>query len=102
MLETRHGYMHVRTTDAASGTPLVLLHMTPQSGRAFLRIADLLTDRPLVLPDRIGFGDSDELTGPLPMEQVAAATLDALDGLGVDRFDVVGIHTGSSEAIELA
>ena len=31
LLETRHGYMHVRTTEGASGTPLALLHMTPQS-----------------------------------------------------------------------
>lgn len=76
--------------------------MTPQSSRQFSRIADLLTDRPLVLPDRIGFGDSDELTGPISIEQAAAATLEALGGLGINRFDVVGIHTGSNEAIELA
>jgi pimeloyl-ACP methyl ester carboxylesterase len=102
LIQTRHGHMHVRTGGAGDGTPLVLLHMTAQSGRQFERVTPLLADRPLVLPDRIGFGDSDDLAAPMRLEDYAQATLDALDALGVGTFDVIGIHTGSAEAVELA
>jgi pimeloyl-ACP methyl ester carboxylesterase len=62
----------------------------------------LSRDRGLIIPDRIGFGDSDRLTAPLPFPEYALATLDVLDALGVERVDVLGIHTGACEAIELA
>src|SRR5262245_64843041 len=84
-------------------TPLVLLHMSPLSGRMFDRIApDLARDRQLVVPDRLGFGASDRLAAPLRFEEYARSTLDALDALGIGTFDVCGIHSGSCEAIELA
>jgi pimeloyl-ACP methyl ester carboxylesterase len=107
LLQTRHGTMHARVYDApqeAEGaTPLVLLHMSPLSSQMFRTIAPLLARaRPVVVPDRLGFGDSDRLVERLVFEEYALATLDALDGLGIDSFDVVGIHTGSCEAIELA
>jgi pimeloyl-ACP methyl ester carboxylesterase len=96
--------MHVRTAGGRNGgPPLVLLHMSPLSGRMFEAQIPLLgRDRLLVIPDRIGFGCSDRLAAPLAFPEYALATLDALDGLGVEEFDVVGIHTGSCEAIELA
>jgi len=62
LVETRHGTMHVRvwapaTVDPAA-TPLVLLHMSPLSSRMFLAIAPLLArTRPVIVPDRLGFGD---------------------------------------------
>jgi pimeloyl-ACP methyl ester carboxylesterase len=62
----------------------------------------LAADRCVVVPDRIGFGHSDPLTRQLEIAEYAEATLDALDEVGVERFDVAGVHTGASEAIELA
>jgi pimeloyl-ACP methyl ester carboxylesterase len=94
--------MHVVTLGAPEGTPLVLLHMTPQSYLQFERFAPHFADRPVVIPDRLGFGFSDKLSAPIPFEAYAAATREALDALGIERFDVLGVHTGSSEAIELA
>ena len=44
LVKTRHGYVHLRTGGSGDGTPLVLLHMTPQSSRQFDRIAPLLGD----------------------------------------------------------
>jgi pimeloyl-ACP methyl ester carboxylesterase len=104
LVETALGTMHLRTHGGGDRTPLVLLHMSPQTSEQHHLIAPLLgTDRLVVMPDRIGYGDSDPLPrGPFTLEQVAAATLEAVTALGVDRFDVFGIHTGSSEAIELA
>lgn len=96
--------MHVRISGATrEATPLVLLHMSPLSGSMFAAITPLLADeRPVIVLDRLGFGDSDRLGERLAFEEHARATLDALEGLGIDVFDVVGIHTGSCEAIELA
>ena len=104
LVQTRHGTMHLRVTRDREGTlPLVLLHMSPLSGQMFDRIVPLLApDRRVVVPDRLGFGRSDRLAAPMRLEEYALATLDALDAAGVDQFDVVGIHTGSTEAVELA
>jgi pimeloyl-ACP methyl ester carboxylesterase len=102
LLATRHGYMHVRTV-GAGGVPLLLLHMSPLSGDMWAAVLPLLsTDRLVVVPDRIGFGDSDRLGAPMPFEEYALATLDALDALEIEQVDVLGIHTGACEAIELA
>jgi pimeloyl-ACP methyl ester carboxylesterase len=99
---TRHGQLHLRAL-GEGGTPLVLLHVTPHSSLVFRRVQPLLAaDRLVVAVDRLGFGFSDPVPSPLPLPEYALATLDALDGLGIGQFDVCGIHTGSSEAIELA
>lgn len=77
--------------------------MSPQSGRQFHAIAPLLqAERELVLVDRLGFGHSDPILGPLAFREYARATLDGLDQLGIEHFDLLGIHTGTSEAIALA
>jgi pimeloyl-ACP methyl ester carboxylesterase len=94
--------MHLRIA-GSGGVALVLLHMSPLSAQMFDRIVPLLArERLVVCPDRLGFGCSDRLPGPLPFPEYAAATLDALDAAGIGRFDTCGIHTGSCEAIELA
>ena len=95
--------MHVRVGGAPTGTPLVLLHMSPLSGRQYEAIAPLLAlERTVIVPDRIGFGDSAAQLDALQIGDYAAATLDAIDALDVDAFDVIGMHTGSCEAVELA
>jgi haloalkane dehalogenase len=53
--------------------------------------------------DRLGYGFSDAPPRPLSVAEYAEATLDALEALGIPTpFDVLGMHTGSLEAIELA
>lgn len=101
--------MHLRVAcpdEASNATrpPLVLLHMTPLSGSMHESIMPLLaTDRLVVAPDRLGFGYSDKIPEPLPMETYAAATLEALDALdlGIQQFDALGTHSGSVESVEL-
>jgi pimeloyl-ACP methyl ester carboxylesterase len=103
LVSTRHGYMHVRSFGVAAGPPLLLLHMGPISGEMFNTFAPLLAQaRRVIVPDRIGFGGSDRMPAALRLSDFADATIDALDALGVARFDVLGVHTGSCEAIELA
>ncbi|MCY4087992.1 MAG: alpha/beta hydrolase [Actinomycetia bacterium] len=102
LVETRLGYIHVRLA-GTGGPPLVLLHMSPLSGAMFEPIVDLLAaSRLVVAPDRIGFGHSDRLAEPPTIAEYALATLDCLDALGIEQFDVLGSHTGSVEAVEFA
>ena len=61
-----------------------------------------LLKRPSAAPDRPGFGYSDAFAGEPTIERYAKATLEVVDELGWERFDVIGTHTGSVEAIELA
>ena len=94
--------MHVLTVGGGPNVPLLLLHMSPLSDAWEGVLPMLANGRTVVVPDRLGFGDSDRLAEPIPFPEYARATLCALDQLGLDRVDIVGIHTGSCEAVELA
>ena len=104
MVNTRSGQAHVRLAGQSSALPpLVLLHMTPMSSAMYDPLLPLFgRDRLVIAPDRLGFGFSDLPRRPLSMTEYAQSTLDALDALGVQSFDVLGTHTGSVEAVELA
>lgn len=100
VVSTRFGQMHVREA-GAGGTPLVLLHMSPRSSRMFQRLQERLARRTLAF-DRLGYGFSDPPPRDLTLEELARAAIDAIDAAGVaGEFDVLGMHTGSLEAIEL-
>lgn len=101
LVRTSQGHLHLWL--AGEGRPLVLLHMALSSGRMFRHIAPLLAGHHHVIaPDRLGFGFSDHPSQPPQIRDYARATLEAIDGLGVTEFDVVGIHAGSTESIGLA
>lgn len=105
LVETRFGQVHVRLAGAPTHgqTALVLLHMTPLSGAMYDRLLPwLATDRLVMAPDRLGFGFSDLPPRQLSMAEYALSTLDMLDQLGLESVDVLGTHTGSVEATELA
>jgi pimeloyl-ACP methyl ester carboxylesterase len=93
--------VHVWTAGEDGKLPLLLLHMSPRSGRMYHDVMTLV-DRLVAAPDRLGFGYSDPVQGVPTIERYASATLQVVDALGWDRFDVVGTHTGSVEAIEIA
>lgn len=99
--------MHVRRWGTPTERPaLVLLHMAPLSSTMWRTFAPLLaSDRLVIAPDRLGFGASDQLTEPIPLEAYARATAEAIQLAAPGRlgtFDVLGIHSGSAEGIELA
>jgi pimeloyl-ACP methyl ester carboxylesterase len=98
---TRFGELHLRSTEG-KGIPLVLLHMSPRSGAMWERFQQRL-ERPTFAPDRLGYGFSDAPPWALSLEQYAQSTVDALKAAGVSGpVDLLGIHTGSIEAIEIA
>jgi len=105
IVPTRHGQVHARLAggDPAAGAqrPLVLLHMSPRSSQMWERLQALLP-RPSIALDRLGYGFSDAPARALTMTEYAESVLDALDALQVGaQFDVLGMHTGCLEAIEL-
>src|SRR5579864_1527327 len=105
IVNTRFGQVHVRLAGESTGQPpLVLLHMTPLSSAMYDPLLPLFgRDRLAIAPDRLGFGFSDVPERPLTMTEYAESTLDALAALGVgENVDVLGTHTGSVEAVELA
>jgi pimeloyl-ACP methyl ester carboxylesterase len=98
---TRFGQMHLRSHEG-KGVPLVLLHLSPRSGAMWELLQEKL-ERPTHAPDRLGYGFSDAPPWALTLEQYAQGTVDALKAAGMQGdIDVLGIHTGSFEAIEVA
>jgi pimeloyl-ACP methyl ester carboxylesterase len=89
---------------AGAGPALLMLHQSPQNSRQWLSLVPRFAARYTVIaPDTPGFGDSD----PLPLAQpgiadLAAATLELADALGLRRFAVFGMHTGGLIGMHLA
>jgi pimeloyl-ACP methyl ester carboxylesterase len=98
---TRFGQLHLRSHDG-KGVPLVLLHMSPRSGAMWEAFQEKI-ERPTHAPDRLGYGFSDAPPWALSLEQYAQATVDGLIAAGMQGpIDLLGIHAGSIEAIEIA
>jgi pimeloyl-ACP methyl ester carboxylesterase len=98
---TRFGQIHLRSNEG-KGVPMVLLHMSPRSGAMWEALQKRL-ERPTHAPDRLGYGYSDAPPWALSLEQYAQSTVDGLKAAGMQgQIDLLGIHTGSIEAIEIA
>jgi pimeloyl-ACP methyl ester carboxylesterase len=83
--------------------PLVLLHQTPRSIDEFAEVVPLLAERgPVVAVDLPGMGASDSPPGDFSIEAIAADVIGAIVGLGIDRCDLAGHHTGGVVALEIA
>jgi pimeloyl-ACP methyl ester carboxylesterase len=101
MFPTRLGHMHMRSSEG-QGVPLVLLHLSPRSGEMWEALQARLT-RPSHAPDRLGYGFSEAPPWALSLEQYAQSTVEALNAaVLVGSFDVLGIHVGAVEALEIA
>lgn len=101
----RFGQIHYRIAQPAQARaiPVVFLHASPTSGRMYEpALAEIGRDRIALAPDTPGFGDSDAPGAPPEIADYAAALGEFVLALGHDRIDVVGYHTGSKIACELA
>jgi pimeloyl-ACP methyl ester carboxylesterase len=101
-VQTKRARIHVAMI--GSGETLLLLHQTPRSWDEFRDVLPLLGQRyRAVAMDTVGFGDSDALpAGEDSIESWAACAFDLLEELGVASAALVGHHTGSAVAIEMA
>jgi pimeloyl-ACP methyl ester carboxylesterase len=100
--------LEIDVTDEGSGDPVVLVHGWPDAAVGWEPVrAGLLADgHRVVMPSLRGSGRTRFLDDATPRDGTAAAlardVLDLADGLGLDRFAVVGHDWGARTAYTLA
>ncbi len=101
-LNTSDGQIHYRT--AGSGEPsIIFLHQTPRSSDEYLDAMPLLAQkRRVVAMDTIGYGDSDKPPRWYTIEDYAKTVIMVMDSLDIEKAVILGHHTGSKIAIEVA
>lgn len=109
---SRYGQLHYRisTPDQATGAPpLLCLHQTPGNGGEWAPLQPVLAQRRVVIAaDTPGYGMSDPPEQPLRIEDFAEIMGELMVDLAEEgivpqgQFDVMGVHTGSITATQLA
>mgnify|MGYP006270410087 CR=1 FL=1 len=100
----RWGTRQVHYRRAGRGPALLMLHQSPQSSANLIPLIKAWQKHfTIIAPDTPGYGCSDPLTMPdASIEDFAAAVLEFMDTLGLQRVGVYGYHTGGSIAVALA
>jgi pimeloyl-ACP methyl ester carboxylesterase len=106
--ECRYGQLHIHHAIPSGGgfdeaTTLLCFHQSPMSGRVFRRFLPIVgVDRSVYAPDTPGYGESDAPPAPPSIADYAGAMLDFLDTMRFRQVDLLGYHTGSAIAVEIA
>ena len=107
--DSRFGQVHYRIAQGGSGPPLLCLHQTPGNGADWLAVMEPLAQgRTVVAFDTPGYGMSDPPPEPASIEDFAGVADRFMAGLAeagqiaAGAYDVMGFHTGSLIATELA
>lgn len=106
--DSRFGQIHFRyymaKKEKLKQNPVVFLHLSPNSSQVFTKILPKLgIDRIAIAPDYPGYGMSDSIPGSQKISDYAKAMLDVIDSLGLaPKIDLLGYHTGSAVAVEMA
>ena len=104
----RRGYVdasrgQIHYAEMGEGDPLLLMGETPRSFRLFERLQPLLAPYiRAIAVDLPGLGNSHSLPEPMSIPAVAACLREVLDGLGLERAHVFGMHTGNKVAAAFA
>ena len=111
-VRSEYGQLHYRIvlpSGPQTRPPLLCIHQTPASGAEWeVVMPDLAAGRAVVAPDTPGYGMSDPPPSPLGIPQFAAIMFQFMEDLAKARlipegpFDVMGYHTGSITATEMA
>ncbi|MGW5733367.1 MULTISPECIES: alpha/beta fold hydrolase [Streptomyces] len=98
---SRFGQLHY--VECGDGEPVLLLHQTPRSWTEFRGVLPLVGARyRAIAMDTVGYGASAKPEGPHSIERFADGVSDLVEALGLDRFHLVGHHTGGVIAVEVA
>lgn len=98
---TDRGAIHY--AEAGSGAPLLLLHATPGTYRAFAPLIPLLAPHLRVIAlDTPGYGNSEPVPGKPTIEALAHSVVSLLDALDLPRANLLGLHTGNKIAAAMA
>ncbi len=103
-IKGKFGERQVRYLTAGSGPVIFLLHQSPKSADEYKPLMEMWSnDFLMIAPDTPGFGASDPLESQkVTIEEIAEATIELADALGIDRFGLYGFHTGAIISIALA
>jgi pimeloyl-ACP methyl ester carboxylesterase len=111
-VDNRYGQLHytistpVGVPRSQRKTPIAMIPQTVNSSIESPGLfAELARDRVVIAIDAPGYGSSDGPDSVITIEEYAAAIAEGLRGLGYGpsrRIDVIGLHTGSLIAAELA
>lgn len=98
------GQMHLRLAGGGRAhRPLICFHLSPLSGVVYETwLGEMGKDRLAVAADTPGYGMSDHPPTPPTIADYAEAMAEAIDSLDLNEIDLMGYHTGSKIAVELA
>ena len=100
-MDTLHGQIHYRAD--GSGDPILFLHRTPLSSDEYALVIPILAKQYRVIAlDILGYGDSDKPPRPYQLSEYAQSVVDFMGGLGLEKVNLVGEHTGAAIAAEVA
>lgn len=101
LLSTRLGPLAVEET--GRGPPLLLWHSLLCDGSMWReQVLDLARDHRVVVVDGPGHGASPPPRGPFTLEDCAAAALELLDALAIERAALLGLSWGGMTFMRLA
>lgn len=105
-IDGEYGQVHYRTAGRRSHKPtIVCLHMVPKSSRSFAKLMPLLAkDRLVIAPDYPGYGDSQAPPSQphITIQDYGRVIRQMLCDLKCGPVCIVGYHTGSMVAVEIA
>jgi 2-hydroxymuconate-semialdehyde hydrolase len=107
-LSIEHGFIDacgVRTfyLSAGSGPPLVMLHGAGGGGVLWAPVADALRRHfRIIIPDIIGYGESDKPNGPYDRLFFAGWLRGFMDAMGLSKACLVGNSQGGAIAVQFA
>ena len=95
---TNGAELHVVTSGPADGHPVLLLHGWPDSSRCWSRVAPLLSQYRLIIPDQRAFGRSSMPEGveAYRMRALLGDVVALLDWAGANRASIVGHDFGGA------
>jgi pimeloyl-ACP methyl ester carboxylesterase len=105
MAFARNGGVEIayRAVGPRDGDPVLLIMGLGGSGRMWWRLEPhVARERPTLLIDNRGTGDSDSIRGRISMADMAADAVAVLDAAGAERAHVVGVSMGGMIAQHLA
>lgn len=102
-VDTRDGQVHFLRCEGGSGDPVVMIHMTSSMADSYSALMDELSGKyNTIACDSPNYGQSFRTDHEPSIRYMASVWLEALDGLGVGNFHVLGHHTGANIALEMA
>ena len=102
-VDSPDGQIHYR--EAGEGEPVIILHPTPMSSRALIPLIEATAAQGFraIGMDTMGYGESDRPKKPYTtMGEFAQSVVWLMDGLGIDKANLLAGLTGSQIALQVA